>query len=73
MVAIYLTREFCPQSWEKRIDELMESNVFSTREEAEEYLSSEPTYMDVFYEPGKGLWMCESECVEEGLVDSPFI
>lgn len=63
-IEILLTPDKFPVAFGEKVDELMEQNCFSTREEAEEYVKKTPISVELYYEKHSGLFAVEEGAVE---------
>ena len=72
IIKVRLDREHTPVAFAAKINELMNLEAFETEEEAIRWLESEPIELELYYEPGYGLFAAEAEAVESGVVSSPY-
>lgn len=69
---IVLTPFNYPTAFENKVTELLEQEVFKTREEAREWVIKTPIVLEVFYEKNNGLFAVESDAVECNICSSPY-
>ena len=72
IIKVRLDREHTPIAFRAKINELMNLEAFETEEEAIKWLESEPIELELYYEPGYGLFAAEAEAVESQIVISPY-
>lgn len=72
IIKVRLDREHTPIAFAAKINELMNIEAFETEEEAIRWLESEPIELELYYEPGYGLFAAEAEAVESQIVISPY-
>ena len=72
IIKVRLDREHTPIAFRAKINELMNLEAFETEEEAIRWLESEPIELELYYEPGYGLFAAEAEAVESQIVISPY-
>lgn len=71
-IEIVLSKDKTPRAYQNKLDELLETGAFNTKEEAEKWLSTAKFDMELIYEKGHGLFLVESEAVESGGLTSPY-
>lgn len=71
-IEIVLSKEKTPRAYKEKLDELLETKAFNTKEEAEEWLKTAKFDMEIIYEKGNGLFLVESEAIESGGITSPY-
>lgn len=69
---VRLTKEKYPVAFENKVQELLEENCASTREEAEKMVEKMEIELELYYEKGTGLFAVESAAVECGTIYSPY-
>lgn len=72
VIFVLLTPTKFPIAYQNKIDELMESGAFDTKEEAEQWVQTTPICMEIIYEKHSGLFGVESEGLESGGLVSPY-
>lgn len=72
IIKVRLDREHTPVAFAAKINELMNLEAFETEDEAIKWLESEPIDLELYYEPGYGLFAAEAEAVESQIVISPY-
>lgn len=72
VIEVRLSREKTPRAFQEKLDELMEEGCFNTKEEATEWIENTPFVMEMYYEKGHGLFLVESEALENGGITSPY-
>jgi hypothetical protein len=72
IIKVRLDREHTPVAFAAKIKELMGVQAFETEDEAVRWLESEPIDLELYYEPGYGLFAAEADAVESGVVSSPY-
>ena len=71
-IEIRLSREKTPKAFKEKLEELMEEGAFNTEKEAIEWIEKTPFVMEIYYERGSGLFLVESEALENGDIVSPY-
>ena len=71
-INVYLSREKTPIAFQNKLNELMECKAFDTEEEAAKWIEETPFELEMYYEKGYGLFLVESEAVENSCVFSPY-
>lgn len=66
-----LTKEQYPVAYENKVQELLNEGI-STREEAEQMVKTMEFNLELYYEPGQGMFAVECDAVEAGKVYSPY-
>lgn len=72
VIEIRLSREKTPKAFKEKLEELMEEGAFNTEKEAIEWIEKTPFVMEIYYERGSGLFLVESEALENGDIVSPY-
>ena len=72
VIEIRLSREKTPITFKNKLEELMEEGAFNTEKEAIEWIEKNPFVMEIYYERGSGLFLVESEALENGDIVSPY-
>lgn len=72
VIEIRLSREKTPKAFKEKLEELMEEGAFNTEKEAIEWIEKNPFVMEIYYERGSGLFLVESEALENGDIVSPY-
>lgn len=71
-IDVILTPEKFPTAYENKVKELLEQEVFKTREEAEKWVLSTPIQLELIYECHSGLFAVESEAIPANACISPY-
>lgn len=71
-VVFKLSKEKTPIAYQNKLDELVEENVFQTKEDAEQWLNEAEFELEIYYSKGCGLFAIESGAVESGTVYDPY-
>lgn len=71
-IDILLSEGQFPNARKAKLEELLEENVFDSREEAERWLDRTPICLELIYEKGLGLFAAESEAVDSNFLLSPY-
>lgn len=71
-IDILLSEGRFPNTRKAKLEELLEENVFDSREEAEQWLDRTPICLELIYEKGLGLFAAESEAVDSNFLLSPY-
>lgn len=69
---VTLTKEKFPICFENKVQELLEENLFDSREEAEKAVEKMSIELELYYHKGYGLFAVECEGVESGTIYSPY-
>lgn len=69
---VKLTKEQYPIAFNNKVAELMEQDLFTTKEEAEKAVSEMEIELELYYHKDYGLFAVESEAVESGTIYSPY-
>lgn len=72
VIEVLLTPTRFPNSYKKKIEELMEQGVFDSQEEAERWVQTTPICLELIYEKHSGLFAVESEAIEANACTSPY-
>ena len=72
VIEIRLSREKTPIAFKEKLDELMEEGAFDTEKEAIEWIEKTPFVMERYYEKGQGLFLVESEAIDNCDIVSPY-
>ena len=72
VIEIRLSREKTPKAFKEKLEELMEEGAFNTEKEAIEWIEKTSFVMEIYYERGSGLFLVESEALENGDIVSPY-
>ena len=72
VIEVRLSREKTPKAFKEKLEELMEEGAFNTEKEAIEWIEKTPFVMEIYYERGSGLFLVESEALENGDIVSPY-
>ena len=72
VIEIRLSREKTPKAFKEKLEELMEEGAFNTEKEAIEWIEKTPFVMEIYYERGSGLFLVESEALENSDIVSPY-
>ena len=72
VIEVRLSREKTPKAFKEKLEELMEEGAFNTEKEAIEWIEKNPFVMEIYYERGSGLFLVESEALENGDIVSPY-
>lgn len=72
VIEVRLSREKTPKAFKEKLEELMEEGAFDTEEEAIEWIEKTTFVMEIYYEKGSGLFLVESEALENGDIVSPY-
>lgn len=71
-INVYLSKEKTPIAYQNKLDELMDSKAFDSKEEAEKWINETPFELELYYENGYGLFGVEAEAVECATLHSPY-
>ena len=72
VIEVRLSREKTPKAFKEKLEELMEEGAFNTEKEAIEWIEKTSFVMEIYYERGSGLFLVESEALENGDIVSPY-
>ena len=72
MSEVRFSREKTPIAFKEKLDELMEEGAFDTEKEAIEWIEKTPFVMEMYYEKGQGLFLVESEAIDNCDIVSPY-
>ena len=72
VIEVRLSREKTPIAFKEKLDELMEEGAFDTEKEAIEWIEKTPFVMEMYYEKGQGLFLVESEAIDNCHIVSPY-
>ena len=72
VIEVSLSREKTPIAFKEKLDELMEEGAFDTEKEAIEWIEKTPFVMEMYYEKGQGLFLVESEAIDNCDIVSPY-
>lgn len=71
-IDILLSEGQFPNARKAKLEELLEENVFDSREKAERWLDRTPICLELIYEKGLGLFAAESDAIESCSLLSPY-
>lgn len=63
-IHVKLSKDKTPIAFENKVSELLEQGAFDTREKAEKWVSEVEFEMEIYYHKDNGLFMVESDAVE---------
>lgn len=66
-----LTKEQYPVAYENKVQELLNEGI-PTREEAEKMVKTMEFNLELYYEPGQGMFAVECDAVKTGKIYSPY-
>ena len=72
VIEVRLSREKTPITFKNKLEELMEEGAFDTEKEAIEWIEKTPFVMEMYYEKGQGLFLVESEAIDNCDIVSPY-
>ena len=72
VIEVRLSREKTPKAFKEKLEELMEEGAFDTEKEAIEWIEKTPFVMEMYYEKGQGLFLVESEALDNCDIVSPY-
>ena len=72
VIEVKLSREKTPIAFKEKLDELMEEGAFDTEKEAIEWIEKTPFVMEMYYEKGQGLFLVESDAIDNCDIVSPY-
>lgn len=70
IIELFLSKDKTPIAYQKKVAELIKSGM--TKEEAENFVSTTPFEMEFYYSDDLGLFLVESEAVEEANIIDPY-
>ena len=70
IIELFLSKDKTPIAYQKKVAELIKSGM--TEEEAENLVSTTPFEMEFYYSDDLGLFLVESEAVEEANIVDPY-
>lgn len=70
IIELFLSEDKTPIAYQKKVTELIKSGM--TKEEAENFVSTTPFEMEFYYSDDLGLFLVESEAVEEANIIDPY-
>lgn len=71
-IEVRLTPHNFPIAYKAKLEELMEQEVFETKEEAEAWIQETPIVLELYYEKGSGLFAVESDALDSDGIMSPY-
>ena len=72
IIEVRLSREKTPIAFKEKLEELMEEGAFDTEKEAIEWIEKTPFVMEMYYEKGQGLFLVESDAIDNCDIVSPY-
>ena len=72
VIEVRLSREKTPIAFKEKLEELMEEGAFDTEKEAIEWIEKTPFVMEMYYEKGQGLFLVESDAIDNCDIVSPY-
>ena len=72
VIEVMLSREKTPIAFKEKLEELMEEGAFDTEKEAIEWIEKTPFVMEMYYEKGQGLFLVESDAIDNCDIVSPY-
>ena len=72
VIEVMLSREKTPIAFKEKLEELMEEGAFDTEKEAIEWIEKTPFVIEMYYEKGQGLFLVESEAIDNCDIVSPY-
>lgn len=69
-IELFLSKDKTPIAYQKKVAELIKSGM--TEQEAENFVSTTPFEMEFYYSDDLGLFLVESEAVEEANIVDPY-
>ena len=72
VIEVRLSREKTPIAFKEKLEELIEEGAFDTEKEAIEWIEKTPFVMEMYYEKGQGLFLVESEAIDNCDIVSPY-
>jgi hypothetical protein len=70
IIELFLSEDKTPIAYQKKVAELIKSGM--TKEEAENFVSTTPFEMEFYYSDDLGLFLVESEAVEDANIIDPY-
>jgi hypothetical protein len=61
---VILHEDIFPIAHKNKVDELVESGAFDSREEARQWVNTTPIELELYYEKHSGLFAVEAEAIE---------
>jgi hypothetical protein len=61
---VILHEDIFPIAHKNKVDELVESGAFNSREEARQWVNTTPIELELYYEKHSGLFAVEAEAIE---------
>jgi hypothetical protein len=61
---VILHEDIFPIAHKNKVDELVESGAFDSREEARQWVNTTPIELELYYEKHSGLFAVESEAID---------
>ena len=72
VIEVRLSREKTPIAFKNKLEELMEEKAFDNEKEAIEWIEKTPFVMEMYYEKGHGLFLVESDALDDVGIASPY-
>jgi len=70
IIELFLSKDKTPIAYQKKVAELIKSGM--TEKEAEHFVSTTPFEMEFYYSDDLGLFLVESEAVENAILVDPY-
>jgi hypothetical protein len=70
IIELFLSKDKTPIAYQKKVAELIKSGM--TKVEAENFVSTTPFEMEFYYSDDLGLFLVESEAVENATIVDPY-
>lgn len=70
IIELFLSKDKTPIAYQKKVAELIKSGM--TEQEAENFVSTTPFEMEFYYSDDLGLFLVESEAVEDANIIDPY-
>lgn len=70
IIELFLSKDKTPIAYKKKVAEFIKSGY--SEEEAEDIVSTTPFVMEFYYSDDLGLFLVESEAVENGILVDPY-
>lgn len=70
IIELFLSKDKTPIAYQKKVAELIKSGM--TEKEAENFVSTTPFEMEFYYSDDLGLFLVESEAVEDANIVDPY-
>ena len=70
IIELFLSKDKTPIAYQKKVAELIRSGF--SEEEAENFVSTTPFEMEFYYSDNLGLFLVESEAVENAILVDPY-